>query len=61
MQLPFITNALFWASGDNLGLKLPTNSFKRVADPTLVSELPLQLGSRRIHRAVEQMDQSSQN
>ena len=27
----FFANALFWASGDNLGLKFPANSCKRVA------------------------------
>ena len=26
----FFANALFWASGDNLGLKFPANSCKRV-------------------------------
>ena len=30
MQLPIFENALFWASGDNLGLKCPANSCKRV-------------------------------
>ena len=28
MQLPFFANALFWASGDNLDLKLPTKSYR---------------------------------
>ena len=31
MQLSFFVNALFWASGDNLDLKQPANSFKQVA------------------------------
>ena len=31
MQLPFFANALFWASGDNLGLERPANSCKQVA------------------------------
>ena len=31
MQLPFFANALFWAYCDNLGLKRPSNSCKRVA------------------------------
>ena len=30
MQLLFFANALFWVSGDNLGLKHPTNSSKWV-------------------------------
>ena len=31
MQFPFFANALFWASGHNLGLKHPANSCKGVA------------------------------
>ena len=30
MELPFFANALFWVSGDNLGLKRPANSCNQV-------------------------------
>ena len=31
MQLPFFENALFWVSGDNLGLKHPASSCQQIA------------------------------
>ena len=40
MQLPFFANALFWAWGDNLGLKHPINSCKWVAFPAGVQGKP---------------------
>ena len=40
MQLPFFVNAQFWASGDNLDLKYPTNSCKQAAFATGVQKKP---------------------
>ena len=47
MQLPFFTNALFWMSGDNLGLKRPANSCKRVAFAAGVREKPKHCRTRK--------------
>ena len=40
MQLLFFGNALFWASGDNLGLKCPANFCKGVAFTAGVQKKP---------------------
>ena len=40
MQLPTLANALFLASGDNLGLKNPANFCKQVAFAAGVQKKP---------------------
>ena len=40
MSLPVFANALFWASGDNVGLNSPTNSCNRVALAAGVQKKP---------------------
>ena len=40
MQLWVFANTLFWASGDNLGLKRPAKSYQRVSFAAEIQEKP---------------------
>ena len=53
MQLPFFANALFWAPGNNLGLKRPANSCNRVAFATGVQGKPKHCRALKVAKGPE--------